>query len=86
MGQGSGKTGLADDGTFTVHAGDYTALVELVPDPQTDAVSVCNIQIRHDAADIREVSEVGVYVVARRATLSARTRPNSSFSFRLTTS
>jgi serine/threonine-protein kinase len=63
-GRANGKTGLADDGTFTVHAGDEVALVELVPDAPTDAYRL-DVQVRHDAADVREFSEVGVFVARR---------------------
>jgi eukaryotic-like serine/threonine-protein kinase len=61
VGEAKGKTGVADDGAFTVHAGDEFALVELLPDPQTDSYRL-EVNVRHDLADRRTMGEVGLYV------------------------
>jgi serine/threonine-protein kinase len=60
-GQSEGKLDTTNDGFCSIHAGDDGALVELVPDPQSDSYRL-ELQVRHDSADIRERSEVGVFV------------------------
>ncbi len=69
VGEGKGKTGLADDGTFNVNIDDDVAMVELVPDPQTDSYRL-TAEVRHEfplnrGTLNRGMSSIGLYFTRR---------------------